>query len=183
MLSALPEPTIQPSFIERYSLPWRALRVETGKEFHVGRHLSYRGVEPFLPTYRTLRRFPAEQNKKPEYVVKPLFQSYIFAAWAVSDLRAVLQAPGVIDVLKCDGRMVELEPAEMERLRALGTMVGVEPWQRIVEGARIMVTEGPLRGAIGRLLKRNSTVEVLIEVEVLGRACKVSLEGWQIEEL
>jgi transcription antitermination factor NusG len=167
-------------YLSRFVRPWRVLRCQTGKEFDVEKHLSLRGIEPYLPTYKALKRFP---DRRPVPIVKPLFFGYIFATYHESERHSVLTTPFVIDVLTFGQKQAEMEPEEMERLRAMGSIDSIEPWTKLENGARIRVTSGPLSGAVGRILSRKGGLQVVIEIAMLGRAAKCVVDGWEIERL
>ena len=74
---------------------WYALRTRSRFEKVVHAQLAHRGIEPFLPLIR--RQSQWKDRKKS--VDWPLFPGYCFAKFAPEQQRAVLQAPGVIQVI------------------------------------------------------------------------------------
>lgn len=168
-----------PIFYPPTEYPQRVLRCETGRELKVERELTMRGVSAFVPTYLHTRRFG---RHKPETVTRPLFPGYVIAAFGEAEFSITLNTPYVYDRLRFGPRDAVIEESEMQRLRAMSDLAGLEPWQGIVTGDRVVVTAGPLSGAYGYLNSHKGATEVVIDVQFLGRVKPITVEGWQIEK-
>lgn len=178
MLSIATEPPTESCVQSSNSLPWRVLRVESGREFDIQRHMESRSIEAYLPTYSAMRRFT---DRRPVPVTRVLFGGYIFCAIEDVDFQLALQVPRVIGMLRFGGKPAEIELAEMERIRAMASMPQTAPWDGLVTGDRVRLAAGPLRGTYGRVLSRKGQLQVIVEVELLSRWIKITVEGHQIE--
>lgn len=177
MLSALAEtPTIPASFTAR-DYPWRVLRCETSREIEANRHLEYRGVTTYLPTFQLIRRW---SHRSPETITKALFSGYVFICAPDADMNLAITSPHVYELLRFGREDAVIDAEELLRIQALSQMAA-EPWTQIAPGAPIRVIAGPLRGFTGRLISHKSKLEVGLEIEMLNRWIKTSVEGYQIE--
>jgi transcription antitermination factor NusG len=157
---------------------YHVLRVETGKEFEAKKHLEYRGLEPFLPTYRHTKYF---SDRRPVTTDRALFPSYMMVALSPCDVTLAITSPHVYDLLRFGMHEATIDSDEMDRIRVLGEMDGVEPWQLLTAGARVRLVDGPLRGAVGRILERKGQLQMAVEIEMFKQAARVTVDGWTLE--
>jgi transcription antitermination factor NusG len=111
-----------------------------------------------------------------------LFPGYCISAFGQPEFSLTLNAPHVFELLRFGRQDAVIEEEEIQRLRAMSELPGIEPWQGIPTGTRIIVKDGPLRGAYGYLKSRKGDFEVVIEVQFLGTVKPVAIDGWCIEK-
>jgi transcription antitermination factor NusG len=94
-----------------------------------------------------------------------------------------LTVPGAIDILTFAGKLAVVEEEEIQRIQNIGREGSAlaEPWQRIRDGSRVRIIDGPLRGSEGRLVRRHREWVFVIEIPMLSRMVSVRVDGWQVE--
>lgn len=154
-------------------LHWYAVRVKHQHERVVAQALTGRGVETFLPLYRSRRQW-SDRIKVVEF---PLFAGYVFARFELPEKLRVITVPSVHYIVGFDGKPA---PVRDEEIAYLQTMMRsgapVEPWPYLREGQRVRVERGPLQGVEGILLRFKGTWRVVVGVELLQRAVAAELD-------
>lgn len=162
---------------------WNVLRIETGRELMVEKHLNWRSITCLIPTYNRLQRFSG--GRAPETVPRALLPGYALINMTAPEQQKglALTVPGAIDILTFAGKLAVVEEEEIQRIQTLGTQVTAEPWQKIAVGATVRIVDGPLRGSIGTLVKHHSSWRFVVSILLLGRSVSVHVDGWTIEKL
>jgi transcription antitermination factor NusG len=115
----------------------------------------------------------------------PLFPGYLFVRtdlneWAHSH---IIRNQGVVRILGIKGQCT---PVPEDTVASLRTLVNsgqpVFPWSKLTAGKRVRVVEGPLRGAIGVILRnKQGKRRLLVAVELLGRSVCAELAEETVE--
>lgn len=132
----------------------------------------------FLPLYRSVRSYPG----KKVVFKKPLFQGYVFLHLAEDSLSAIRQNRHVAKLL---------EPADQEEFAAQlnDIRLAVESEREvrlaphIIEGQRVQIRSGPLRGLEAEVLRRQGITEVILRLDFIGQAAAVKVEADELEPL
>jgi Transcription antiterminator len=135
-----------------YSDKWYAVFVKTGQEDKVKEKLQYcltgKNVRVLVPKRRLLERKNGNWGQK----IRILFPGYVFlnGPIGIEEYYSLKKVPGLIRVLK-DGHgllnISEQEITVISRLMCNGETVGSS--NVMVNGSRIVVTDGPLLGLDG----------------------------------
>lgn len=175
-------PDLKPLVVrEERGAVWNVLRVETGRELMVEKHLNWRSITCLVPTYQKLQRF---SGRAPEAVPRALLPGYALISMTAPEQKSLaLTVPGAIDILAFSGKLAVVEQEEVERIQAMGTQVTAEPWQKIPVGATVRIVDGPLRGSIGTLVKHHNSWRFIVSILLLGRSISVHVDGWTVEGL
>jgi transcriptional antiterminator RfaH len=155
------------------SLHWFALQVKPNHESSVTSALRVKGLETYLPLYRTKRRW-SDRVKESEF---PLFPCYVFCSFGPSDRSLIVTTPGVIRIVGTGGRPVPVDPAEFAAIRSLvasGLTPEVVPHP--AAGAKVLLANGPLKGAAGKLLEINSKKKFVVSITLLRRFLAVEVD-------
>jgi transcription antitermination factor NusG len=170
----LREPSLNSPFIPEQTADfWWVLRCETGRERAARQHLEQRGLENFVPTYTTLRRYQLA-HRKPEPVEMVLFPSYVFARFPWTEKTLALQAPHIIDMLTFGPRAATIEDDEVRQIRVMAASGLAAPHPMLREGQRVEITSGPFRGVVGILAMQKGCI--VVNFELLGRAVKINAD-------
>jgi len=102
---------------------WFALRVKSRHEKLVSRILSSKGLEQFLPVYRSKRKW-ADRVKE---IDSPLFPGYVFCRFKPEAWIAVVTTPGVVEIVRYGPRFAPVDPAEIAALQAQMKLVDRAP--------------------------------------------------------
>lgn len=158
---------------------WYACYTKGRHEKQVSRLLDERGFEVFLPVVSRLRRW----HDREKVVEFPLFPSYVFARCHGTDLGRVIATPGVVEVVRFDGRPVAVpdeEIANIKRLSAGLSPDGPEPevGPMLSAGQRVRITEGPLRDVRGIVARRPTQrrLVIVIGVTAINQGLRVELD-------
>lgn len=137
-------------------------------------HLTARDVEVFLPT---LTRWSRWKDRK-KAVESPLFAGYCFARFDPSDYLSVAGCPSVAGVVTFAGALAPLPDYEIDGLRALvSSELRFDPAPFINEGDLVEVIHGPLRGVVGRLVRKGEHARLVLTVEMISHAVSVHLDA------
>ena len=153
---------------------WFAIWTRSRHEQVVREQLERKQVEAFLPTITRWSRWK-DRRKKIDW---PLFPGYCFARFDSADTLPVLKCSGVVNIVSFEGRPVPIPDYELESLRVLvGTDLQYDPCPLIREGAMVEVTHGPLRGVVGRLVRKDTIrARLVLSVDLIGQAVSVEVD-------
>ena len=92
---------------------WYALQVSCRKELSVAAQIEGRGVECFLPRYKSIRKW-SDRTKEIE---QALFPGYLFSRFAYENRQQVVMAPGVLQVVGSGKEAIPVPDSEIEALQ------------------------------------------------------------------
>jgi transcription antitermination factor NusG len=154
-------------------LGWYAVRVRPRAEKLVAAALRGKNYEEFLPLYQKRHRW-SDRVKAIDY---PLFPGYVFCRADLSGRPPLVTTPSVIGILSFGGRAALISEQEIESIKVvLGSGLGSEPWPYLREGDRVRITNGPLFGIEGLLVRSKSDWRVVLSVDVLCRSIAVEVD-------
>ena len=153
---------------------WYAVQTLSRHERVVRDQLKKRNVEHFL---QTIKRLSQWTDRKKEVEV-PLFAGYCFARLAWEDRLIVLQSQGVVGLVGSMGRPESIPAYEIDSLRRLvesiRSKILASPY--FEEGMLVEVTNGPLRGVKGRLIREARYARLVLSVSLIQRSVAVEID-------
>ena len=156
---------------------WYALRTKARHEKVVRQRLDRNRIEALLPTVLSTHQW----NDRLAPVEMPLFPGYCFARFSLRDRIAVLNIPGVVQLV---GGSVPV-PVDEQEIRAITTLlhsrISVEPHRYLIEGMKVKVARGPLRGTVGILLQQRNACRLVIGMQLIHQAVSVHLAPEDVE--
>jgi transcription antitermination factor NusG len=159
---------------------WFAVKTKSRHESLAARSLASRGVEPFLPVYRSRRQW----SDRVKVVELPLFGGYFFARLDPDALLPVLQTPGVSYVVGFGGKPAPIPAHEIEAIRRLAASdLPANPHPYLHSGDRVRVKSGPLAGLEGTLVRVRNEWRFVLRVHMLQRAVSVEVDSELVEPL
>lgn len=161
--------------------PWCALHTRHQHEGMVARILTTKGVEVFLPTYRTVHRWK-DRKKQLEL---PLFPGYLFFTYESERRIQVLSTPGVHTILMTGiNSPAEIPPEEISAIRrAVESPLRVEPHPYWKGGDVVRIKSGPLEGLEGVVSRSKDAFRVVLSVEMLGKSAAVEIDAGSVERV
>ena len=157
---------------------WFAVRTRARAEKVVRDQLASRGFEVFLPT---LTRWSRWKDRK-KAVDWPIFPGYCFARFEPSHQLPVLTCPAVAGIVSFCGQLAPLPDHEVESLRTLVTSdLQFDPVPFIKEGSLVEVVHGPLKGVVGRLVRKGEHARLILSVEMLSQAVSVEVDAADVK--
>ena len=157
---------------------WFALWTRSRHEKHVRDQLAERQVEVFLPTITKWSRWK-DRKKKIDW---PLFPGYCFAHFKVDERLPVLKCDGVVTIIGADGQPSPIPDYEIEGIRTLiASELSFDPCPLIKEGMLVEVKGGPLKGVVGRLIRKGARARLVLSVDLIGQAVSVEVDAADVK--
>jgi transcription termination/antitermination protein NusG len=156
------------------NVSWFAARTRSRHEKSVVQLVEHEGLEAFLPTSPRWSRWK-DRKKRIDW---PLFPGYCFVHAAPEVLSAVRKCAGVVSIVSCEGRPAPIPDYQIESVRKLvASHLSTDPCPLIQEGALVEVTSGPLRGVVGRLLRKGTQARLILSVGLVGQGISVGVDA------
>ena len=153
---------------------WYAIWTRSRHEQTVRQQLDRKGVEAFLPTITRWSRWK-DRRKKIDW---PLFPGYCFARFDVRHRLPILKCDGVVSIVGFDGQPAAIPDVEIDSIRRLvETDLQYDPCPLIREGMMVEVKHGPLRGVVGRLVRKGAHARLVLSVDLIGQAVSVEVDA------
>src|SRR5580698_7631701 len=153
---------------------WYAVRVRSNYESNVSTVLEHKGVEKFLPTYRSRRKW----GDRIKTLDLPLFPGYVFCRIPLDARNQVLTVGGVVDIVSVGRVPAAVSDAEIDAIRTVvDSKVYAEPWPFLKIGQTVKIHSGSLSGLEGILLRVKNTWRLVISVTLLERSVAVEIDA------
>jgi transcription antitermination factor NusG len=159
---------------------WYAIYTCVNQEKQVAERLELRGIEFYLPLYRSIRR----RSDRQVALDLPLFPGYVFVNIHLGERLRVLEVPRVVRLVGFQSRPVALPKQDVDLLRkGLSGQVLAQPCRYLTSGCRIRVVNGPFAGAEGVLLHAKRSPRVVISIALIRQAFTVEVGQYDVERL
>jgi transcription antitermination factor NusG len=158
--------------------PWYAIHTRSRHEKIVLDELVRKEIEAFLPTVQRWSRWK-DRKKKIDW---PLFPGYCFARFDPTAVLPILKSTGVVSIISVNGKPAEIPAQEIEGIQRLVTSeLQYDPCPFIKEGMMVEVVAGPLRGVVGRLLRKGAHARLVLSVDLIGQAVSVEVDAADVK--
>lgn len=159
---------------------WYAAYTCANHERKVAEEISRRGLECFLPAFRTQQRWSDRYVE----LDRPLFPSYVFVRIALSEKLRILQVPGVVRLVGFSGAPAPLDDKDIAAVRAfLDRGLRAEPYPFLAAGRRVRVKAGPLQGLEGLVVRKRKGMRLVISLDLIQRSIAVEMEAADLERI
>ena len=156
------------------ALAWYAVWTRSRHEQVVREQLANKQFDVFLPTITRWSRWK-DRKKKVDW---PLFPGYCFVRFNGAERLPVLKCTGVVNIVSFEGKPAAIPPIELDSIRVLvGSELQFDPCPLIHEGQMVEVIHGPLKGVIGRLIRKGSHARLVLSVDLIGQAVSVEVDA------
>ncbi len=153
---------------------WFAVWTRSRHEATVLSQLEDKRIEAFLPTITRWSRWK-DRKKRVDW---PLFPGYCFTRIDPAESLSVLKCSGVVSLVCFEGQPAPISDLEIESLRTLvASELRYDPCPMIHEGMRVEVLWGPLRGVIGRLVRKGAHARLVLSVDLIGQGVSVEVDA------
>ena len=153
---------------------WYALWTRSRHEKRVREQLQRKSVEVFLPTFSKWSRWK-DRKKQVEW---PLFPGYCFARFDAADRLPVLTCDGVVQIVGIEGVPSPIPAHEVEGIRQLvDSELAYDPCPLVKEGEMVKLVSGPLKGVVGRLVRKGAHARLMLSVDLIGQAVSVEVDA------
>ena len=152
---------------------WYALYTCPRHEKLVHQQLNAKTIESYLPLYKSLRRW----NDRTALIELPLFPGYLFVRIHHSARLRVLTVPGVVRLIGFNGQLACVTVEEIQAIRTAVALQMAEPCPYLVEGRRIRLTAGPLKGLEGIVVRRKGNLRAVISIHSIMQSFAVEVDA------
>ena len=157
---------------------WYAVWTRSRHEQTVREQLERKGYETFLPTFPKWSRWK-DRKKKIDW---PLFPGYCFARFDTHERLPILKCSGVVSIVSFDGDIAPIPDVEIDGIRRLvESDLQYDPCPLIREGTMVEVVHGPLKGVVGRLLRKGAHARLMLAVDLIGQAVSVEVDAADVK--
>jgi transcription antitermination factor NusG len=157
---------------------WFAIWTKSRHEKLVRDQLQQKQIEVFLPTINNWSRWK-DRKKQIEW---PLFPGYCFARFDALNRLPILKCEGVVSLVGIDGQPSPIPPVEIDSIRQLiDSELAFDPCPLIKEGMMVEVKAGPLKGVVGRLVRKGSHARLVLSVDLIGQAVSVEVDAADVK--
>lgn len=162
---------------------WYAVRTRSNYEFRVSYLLNKKSIRTFYPS---ILKWSRRRDRKMK-VARALFPGYLFVECAANprDWLEVKRTEGVVNILGTKEAPLPIPAEQIDGVRKIVDS-GIDPLPHpfLKAGDRVVVVDGPLRGAIGIFEKFNDKKGTLvISVDLLGRSLAAEVDNSVVETL
>ena len=157
---------------------WYAIWTRSRHEKLVRDQLQHKHVEVFLPTIAKWSRWK-DRKKQIEW---PLFPGYCFVRFDGIDRLPILKCDGVVTIVGNEGHPSPIPAHEIDGIRQLiASELAFDPCPFIKEGMMVEVKAGPLKGVVGRLVRKGSHARLVLSVDLIGQAVSVEVDAADVK--
>ena len=160
--------------IQSVEFQWYAIWTRSRHEKAVRDQLERKSIEVFLPTIGKWSRWK-DRKKKVEW---PLFPGYCFARFDAANRLPILTCDGVVQIVGNEGMPSSIPAQEIEGIRQLvESELSYDPCPLVKEGEMVKVVSGPLKGVVGRLVRKGAHARLVLSVDLIGQAVSVEVDA------
>jgi transcription antitermination factor NusG len=170
----------QSPFIEQDPRNWFAVVTTPQHEKAAFRHLDFVGIETFLPTYKSSRTWKNRQKVKLEL---PLFPTYLFVRINQGERSKVLRTPGVRQLVGNSREPLSVADREIEFLRSSLLKQKAEPHVGLIEGQRVRIKSGAMKGVEGSLVRKSNEWRFVLTVQLIRHHVAVEVDASALEPI
>ena len=153
---------------------WFAIWTRSRHEARVRDQLAEKQIDAFLPTVARWSRWK-DRKKRIDW---PLFPGYCFARFRPAESLPVLKCAGVVTLVSFEGRPAPIPDHEIAGVRTLlESELRFDPCPLIQEGQMVEVLWGPLRGVIGRLVRKAPHARLVLSVGLIGQGVSIEVDA------
>jgi transcriptional antiterminator NusG len=156
---------------------WFAVWTKSRHETRVRQQIQDKGIEVFLPTITRWSRWK-DRKKRIDW---PLFPGYCFVRISPSKSLSVLKCSGVVKLVASAGKPAPIPDAEIDAIRTLvESELSYDPCPLIRVGTMVEVIGGPLKGVVGRLVRKGAHARLVLAVDLIGQAVSVQIDAGDV---
>ena len=158
---------------------WYAAQTGANQEKQVALRLHDQGIESFLPLYQELRH----RTDRTVVLELPLFPGYVFVRIALRDRLRVLEVPRLVRLVGFGPIPLALPERDMDTLRGALRNGEAMPYPYLHVGRRVQVVTGPFEGMQGILMRRKSSLRVVVSIEAIQRSFTIEVDEREVEPI
>jgi transcriptional antiterminator NusG len=151
---------------------WVVLHTKSRCEKILSEEMTLQGIDHFLPLVGQVKYY----GRRKAFVNEPLFPGYLFLKGTIADAYQAARTKRVANILRVVGQT--RIAWELHNLwLAISSGARLDPFPALKEGVRVEITSGPFRGIEGIVQERARANRLILQIETLGRAVSLELDG------
>ncbi len=156
---------------------WYVLMVRSNHEKRIAQGLDYRGIEHFLPCYRSVRHWKDRRVT----LELPLFPGYLFVRMSLAERLRALTIPQVFSLVGTGSSPSPMAEAEIDSIKRGVAHGKVEPYPYLRVGEQVVVTQGPMCGITGILVRQQSNTRVVVSIQSITRSFILDVDSSSVQ--
>ena len=156
---------------------WFAVYTKSQHEKSIAKQLAYKGIDHYLPLYRTEHRWT---HRRRVTLDLPLFPNYLFVHILQSERARVLATEGIVMLVDRGDVISPIPDAEIDRLRAELPLRASEPHSEVAIGQKGRIIAGPLAGMEGIILRQKGALRLILTVPLINRSVAVEVNADEV---
>jgi transcription antitermination factor NusG len=162
--------------IESDATFWTVLQVKSRQEKALANDLRALSIQHYLPTIHRVQVYGGRRFK----VELPMFPGYLFLSGSLDEVYTADRTRRVAKIIQVfDQKQLDWELTNL-RLALEGSAC-LDPYPFLKKGVRVEVRSGPFRGLEGLVEDRAGATRLILQIEMLGRAMSLEIDGSQLE--
>ncbi|HEV3448661.1 MAG TPA: transcription termination/antitermination NusG family protein [Gemmataceae bacterium] len=157
---------------------WWVLHTKPRTEKSLARKCLQSATPFFLPQYE--RRWRSQGRMRTAHL--PLFPGYLFLFGDEQSRLKALKTNLVVNCLTVADQS-QLNSDLMRLYRLITSGAPLTPEERLSPGMWVEITNGPLAGLTGQIIRRGGNARFVVEVQFIQRGVSAELEGWTIQPI
>jgi transcription antitermination factor NusG len=159
--------------------PWYVIMVRSNHEKRIAQALNDRDIEHFLPCYRSIRQWKDRRVT----LELPLFPGYVFVRICLNERLRVLTVPHVFSFVGTANSASTVPESEIDSIRRGVEHGRAEPHPYWTAGEEVLVSQGPMCGLTGILLRQQGNSRVVVSVQAIARSFVLEIDSACIQPL
>ena len=154
------------------SKKWMAVYTRSRHEKTVEKELQKKGFEVYLPMLKERRKW----SDRKKWIEFPLFRSYVFVRTKLRNVLFVVQTSGIVKVIKFGGEISIVQNQSIEAIRLM--IEGgykPEPLDYFLKGDPVEVSDGPLKGMVGEVLRLDKDDRLVVRVDAIHHSISIQI--------
>lgn len=151
---------------------WVVLHTKSRCEKVLSEEMTLQGIDHFLPLVGQVKYY----GRRKAFVNEPLFPGYLFLKGTLNDAYQAARTKRVANIL----RVVKQEQIAWELHNlwlAISSGARLDPFPALKKGVRVEISSGPFRGIQGIVQEKARSNRLILQVETLGQAVGLELDG------
>lgn len=153
---------------------WNAIYVSSRQEKKIQAKLVEKGIEAYVP----LKKILSQWSDRKKWVLTPLISGYVFVKSNELIKDFILQTPGVVSFVRCNGKEAIIRESEIDILKSIeehGYDINLIS-ETFKSGDTLNVFQGPLKGLVVQVLDVNNDNTICaFVIESIGHNFKLTL--------
>ncbi len=122
------------------------------------------------------------EGPEKESSVFPLFPGYLFVHVPIKERRLdILKLPSVVRIIGFEGEPVAIPEVQIQAVKKLVfSTLPYDPYPYIVEGDRMEITRGPLKGLQGVLIEKKGVYRFILSIDLIQQAVACEVDACDV---